>query len=266
VNKNKLSPKEDEMKNHIDFYLRNLFRFSKKGFCEKNESKIDLFGSKNQEKEEKFIKRYLLESFKENSSRQNYIENLYFLELLEDYLRPKRRPTMKVLDLGSKNWSYAKAEHSFFRKFTQKLTLDGIELDAYRVYSDFYSRYDAAKYYSKGLKGANYITGNFMEHMGKYDFIIWILPFVSQFPHSKWGLPKKFFKPKEMLEKAFNDLKDDGIMLIVNQGKDEYEIQKQLFDELEIPYMPCGEFKSSFLSYENKRFVSIVTRSGELHL
>ena len=69
-----------------------------------------------------------------------------------------------------------------------------------------------------------------------------------------------------MLEKAFNDLKEDGVMLIVNQGKDEYEIQKQLFDELEIPYMPCGEFKSNFLNYGHKRFVSIVTRSGELHL
>lgn len=254
------------MKNRIDFYLRNLFRFSKKGFCEENESKIDLFGPKAQEKEEKFVRRYALKAFKDNSSCQNYTENLYILELLEDYIRPKRKAAMKVLDIGSKNWAYVKAEHSFFKKFTQKLTLDGIEIDAYRVYFDFYSRYDAAKYHCEKLYGANYIVGDFFEHTGKYDFIIWILPFVSQFPHQRWGLPKKLFQPKEMLEKAFNDLKDDGVMLIVNQGKDEYEIQKQFFDELEIPYMPCGEFKSSFLSYKNKRFVSIVTRSGELHL
>lgn len=254
------------MKNRIDFYLRNLFRFSKKGFCEENESKLELFSSKAQEKEEKFVRRYLLKSFKKNSSRQNYTENLYRLELLEDYLRPKRKQTLKVLDIGSKNWAYAKAEHAFFNKFTRQLTLDGIELDAYRVYTNFYSRYDAAKYYSQGLSGANYIVGDFLEHTGKYDFIIWVLPFISPFPHNCWGLPKKFFKPKDMLEKAFNDLTDDGIMLIVNQGKDEYEIQQQLFDELEIPYMPCGEFKSSFLSLEHKRFVSIVTRSGELHL
>lgn len=254
------------MKNRIDFYIRNLFRFSRKGFFEENESKLELFDAKAQEKEERLIRRYALKSLKENSSRQNYCENLYILELLEDYLRPKRNPTMKVLDIGSKNWSYAKAEHSFFKKFTRKLTLDGIELDAYRVYSNFYSRYDAAKYYAEGLSGANYIVGNFMEHIGEYDFIIWILPFISQFPHLRWGLPKKFFKPKDMLEKAFNDLKEDGVLVIVNQGKEEYEIQQQLFDDLEIPYMPCGEFKSSFLNYENQRFVSIVTRSGKLHL
>ncbi len=254
------------MKNRIDFYIRNLFKFKRKGFFEENESKFELFNPTIQEKEERLTRRYALQSFKENSSRQNYTENLYILELLEDYLRPKRKPSMKVLDIGSKNWSYAKAEHSFFKKFTRKLTIDGIEIDAYRVYSNFYSRYDAAKYYTEGLSGANYIVGNFLEHKGKYDFIIWILPFISQFPHLRWGLPKKFFKPKAMLEKAFNDLKDDGVLLIVNQGKEEYEIQQQLFDELEIPYMPCGEFKSSFLKYEHQRFVSIVTRSGKLHL
>lgn len=254
------------MKNHIDFYLRNLFKFSKKGFCEENESKMELFTPKAQKKEEIFIKRYALKAFKENSSRQNYAENLYILELLEDYFRPKRKLALKILDIGSKNWSYAKAEHSFFRKFARKLTLDGIELDAYRVYSNFYSRYDAAKFHSEGLSGANYIVGDFLQHAGTYDFIIWILPFVSQFPHIRWGLPKKNFKPKDMLKKAFNDLNDKGVMIIVNQGKDEYEIQQQLFDELEIPYMPCGEFKSSFLSYEHKRFVSVVTHSGQLHL
>jgi len=240
-----------KMKNRFDFYLRNLFRFSRKGFCEQSEDKGELFSPKIRIKEDRLIRRYSLQDFKENSSCQNYKENLYVLELLEDYIRPKRKPLMKVLDIGSKNWSYALAEHSFFKKFCHKLVLDGIELDAYRVYSNFYSRYDAAKFYTQGLKGANYIAGDFMEHTGKYDVIIWILPFITPVSHSKWGLPKKFFNPKDMLKKAFNDLKDDGIMIVVNQGKEEYETQKQLFDELEIPYMPCGEFKSSFAERRN---------------
>lgn len=256
------------MKNRIDFYLRNLFRFSRKGYSQEPESKENLFDEKIQAKEERLIRRYGLKKFRETSSRSNYCENLFVLELLDDYLRPKRKKQLKVLDIGSKNWSYAKAEHSFFKKFTThgNLTIDGIELDAYRVYSNFYSRYDAAKYNTKGLLGANYIVGDFMQHIGKYDYIIWILPFVSKYPHKMWGLPKKFFKPKEMLEKAFNDLTEDGIMVIVNQDEDEYILQKELFEELEIPYMPCGKFKCSFFEYKYPRYVSIVTRNGQVHL
>lgn len=245
--------------------MRNLFKFSRKGFSLKNEAKENLFDEKASIKEERFLRRYNLAKFKENSTRRNYSENLYILELLEDFIRPKRKKGLKILDIGSKNWSYAKAEYSFFKKFAVrgKLTLDGIELDAYRVYTSFYSRYDAAKYYTEGLTGANYIAGNFLEHVGKYDYIIWLLPFISPFPHSCWGLPKKFFRPKEMLEKAFNDLNEDGVMLIMNQGEEEYEIQKKLFEELEIPYMPCGEFRSGFLTHEHKRFVSLVSKNFE---
>ena len=256
------------MKNRVDFYLRNLFRFSRKGYQEKTENKEGLFSGKIRIKEDRLLRQYRLEKFKENSSVSNYCENLFMLELLDDYLRPKRKKSLKVLDIGAKNWSYVKAQHSFFRRFTtpKNLIIDGIELDAYRVYSNFYSRYDAAKYNTEGLLGANYIVGDFMEHIGKYDYIIWILPFVSNYPHRMWGLPKKFFRPKEMLEKAFNDLTEDGVMLIANQDEDEYILQQELFDELEIPYMPCGKFKCSFFEYKYPRYVSIVTRNGRLHL
>jgi hypothetical protein len=271
------------LKNSLDFYLRNLFKFSRKGYKDRSEAKEGLFNDeKVQIKEQRFLKRYKLDEFKEKSSRQNYLENLYVLELLEDYFSPKRKNSIHVLDIGSKNWSYAKAEHSFFSKFIRKsdfwhqeaqedgsvlfvqrdngLVIDGIELDAYRIYSNFYSRYDAAKYYTEGLSGANYIVGDFLEHRGKYDYIVWILPFVFDFPHKRWGLPKKYFNPKDMLLHAFESLNEDGVMVIVNQGKDEYEKQQQLFDELQILYMPCGEFKSSFLTYNHKRYVSIISR------
>ncbi|MDD3419864.1 MAG: hypothetical protein PHE78_04600 [Candidatus Gastranaerophilales bacterium] len=268
------------MKNTIDFYLRNLFKFSRKGYREKSESKSALFyDEKITYKEQILLKKYKLYKFKESSTKQTYLENLYILELLEDYLKPERKNALSVLDIGSKNWSYAKAEHAFFAKFIrhvefwkresdaktyikkeQGLTLDGIEVDAHRVYADFYSRKNAAEYYIQDLKGANYIVGDLMDHQGEYDFIVWVLPFVLERPHSLWGLPKKLFKPKEMLQKAYNSLKDGGTMLIVNQGQDEYEMQQKLFDEAQIIYMPCGEFKSSFLKYKNKRFVSLITR------
>ena len=76
------------MRNRIDFYLRNLFRFSRKGYRQEPESKEGLFDEKAQAKEERLIRRYNLKKFKEKSSRDNYCENLFVLELLEDYLRP----------------------------------------------------------------------------------------------------------------------------------------------------------------------------------
>lgn len=247
-------------KNSIDFFLRNLLKISRPNFSVKNESKEDLFEGETLQKAEKFCKKYNLNILKNNSTKRNYAENLYTLDLLETFIKPEEKNQIKALDIGSKNWFYVSAEYAFFSKFAKNLKLDGIEIDAWRVYSNFYSRHDAAMFYSKNLDGTKYIAGDFLKHKSKYDYIIWILPFVSKTPLKAWGLPMKHFKPHELLQKAYNDLEIGGQMLIVNQGEKEYTIQQQMYDELKIPYEKCGEFKSEFLEYQNKRFVSLIKK------
>lgn len=268
----------ENIKNNIDFFIRKRLSFSRKNYFELNEDKEGLFeGFQNPQKaleREKFLyEKYELEFLKSNSTKQNYLENFYIIDILDKYFTsrftlhaspenpsPLQLFTPSALDIGCKNWFYAKGEWAFFKKHYDILSLEGIELDANRLYSNFYSRKEAARFYIKGLENTKYIEGDFLKHNKTYDYMVWILPFVVENPLLKWGLPLRYFKPEEMLKKAYDLLKNGGSMLILNQGQVEHDIQVMLCEKLNIPYTTYGEVKSDFLNYNIPRYLMLITK------
>lgn len=255
--------------NIVDFFLRKQIHFSRT-YNEKNEPKSCLFEDISQdmaalaiEKEKLYFAKYNLQNFKLNSTKRLYKENLVIIELfetcLEEYLEVK---PLKILDIGSKNWFYASGEYNFFKYFNSDKTiyLDGIELDGYRMYSNFYSRADYANFYIKNLDNTRYIVNDLLQHNGYYDCILWFFPFVTEYPLLEWGLPLSTFQPEKMILKAYNLLVNKGILLIVNQDENEYNIQQELLKNLNIPFIAKGMFKNSFLNYEHQRFVTIIKK------
>lgn len=221
-----------ELKNIIDFYLRNLIKVSRKNFVEKNPDLIE----------------------------RNEKENLYTEDILGQYFQKIEKDEIRVLDIGTKNWFYAKGEHNFFSKLYKNFSIDGIEIDAYRLYSNFYNRMEVAKFYTKNLNNMNYIAGNLLNLKGKYDYIIWFLPFVLKNPHKLWGLPMKYFCPEKMLSHSYDLLNQNGQMLIINQGEKEAHAQEELFRKLGIEYKKLDEISSNHFAYINKRFGFIVNK------
>lgn len=249
------------LKNKIDFFLRKNLGFSRKNYFAKNETKENLLNSKEMREREKFLhEKYALDFLRVNSSRANYLENLYTLDLLDKYLKIDFQTNLKVLDIGCKNWFYAKGEYFFFKKFSESLMLKGIELDANRLYTNFYTRKEVAKFHINNLSGAKYIAGDFLMQEEKFDYIVWILPFVTKSPLIKWGLPEKYFQPEKMLNHARQSLNPNGKIFIINQGLEEYEAQKTLCKNLGISYQELGEVSSCFLKYENKRYATLLLR------
>lgn len=243
-------------KNNIDFFLRQQLNFSRKNYFEENEPKEGLLDTQELIEREKILyEKFSLDYLKSNSTRQNYLENLYTIDLLDKYLNINSQENLSILDIGCKNWFYAKGEYFFFKKYCEnfkKLILDGIEIDANRLYYNLYTRAEVAKFYIKGLTGKQYIAGDFLKHDKKYDYIIWLLPFVVEDPLIKWGLPKKYFKPEKMLKHAYKLLNPGGQIFIINQGEAEYETQKELCQKLNIEYTPLGEVKSEFFNYKQR--------------
>ena len=143
----------EDLKNTFDFIIRNKTKFSRKNFVEKNPELIE----------------------------RNRLENLYTQDILNKYFSKKQKKIIAALDIGCKNWFYAKGEYEFLKSFSDNFKLDGIEIDAYRLYSNFYTRLEVAKYYTKGLENTNYITEDLLNLNNKYDYIIWFLPFVLIF-------------------------------------------------------------------------------------
>jgi len=259
--------------NEIDFFFRRNIRLKRK-YTGINELKENLFKhfdyEKKQTAEEKekfYLEKYKLQDFKRNSTCRNYLENLTVIELLENFLSldclsasSEEKNIVKILDIGSKNWFYASGEWHFFKNNNQnrEISLDGIEIDAFRVYSDFHTRYDYAQFYIKNLTNTRYIAKDFLKNDDKYYYIIWFFPFVTEFPLQEWGLPLSKFKPSKMLKHAYNSLNSGGKILIVNQDEKEYAIQEDIIRNSNFSYEKKGCFENSFLEYERKRLVTIV--------
>lgn len=216
----------ENFKNTIDFYIRNKTKISRKNFVEKNPKLIQ------------FIK----------------TENKYVFEVLNTNFRKKNYDCPFVLDIGSKNWSYVNGLHKYFKNVYGEFVLDGIELDAYRLNANFYSRFEVAKYYMKNLSNVTYMADNLLNLNKKYDFITWFLPFVSKNPLIFWGLPLEYFCPEKLLLHAYNLLNENGQMLIVNQGENEAKIQENLLLKFNISYEYIGEIKDNYNLFKNKRF------------
>ena len=216
-----------DLKNKIDYYLRTLTKFSRKNYSEDSVFKQAI--------------------------------NNYTFDVLSKALKPVSQDNLRVLDIGSKNWEYVKGEYNFFKQFCNNLNLDGVEIDAYRLYSNFYSRYEVAKFYIKDLDGAEYYADNLLNINKKYDYIVWFLPFVTKYPHKRWGLPENMFMPGKLLAHAYKILKKE--MLIINQGEEEAKIQQQLLESQNISYKPLGVIKSNFYEFKNQRYGFVVKKT-----
>lgn len=248
-----------DFKNNIDFFIRCHLTFSRKNYTETPVNLEKVFVNNEQKN--------LYDSLKEKYDLSplykyndiNFLTNLYYLDIFDKYILPDIKP-LSILDIGSKNWNYAGSEYVFFKKFSEKFSLYGIELDAYRLCTNLYTRYEISKFYTKELACTTYYAGNFMEHNNKYYYIIWILPFITEYPLIKWGLPLKYFNPEKMLEHAYNLLNDNGQILIINQGENEYNIQKELNKKLKLNCEYIGEIYNVFNPFKNKRFCSKIKR------
>ena len=223
----------NDFKNKVDFLIRNKTKFSRKNFIEKNHELI----------------------------KRNRLENLYTKDILEKSFEKNSKDFIKILDIGSKNWFYVKGEWEFFSDFCENFELHGVEIDAFRLYANLYNRFEVAKYHTRDLKNAKYFAQDLLSINEKYDYIIWFLPFVFIEPHTYWGLPKKLFNPEKLFKHAYEILKDDGQMLIVNQGEDEAKEQKNILEKHKVNYTDLGEIDSRYFKYKNKRFGYLIKKN-----
>lgn len=79
----------DDLKNSIDYYIRSHTKFSRKNY----------------------------------KGEVNNDEAEYVFDILTRYMNPKPEGSLKVLDIGSKNWAYVKGEYDFLENIVIILLL-----------------------------------------------------------------------------------------------------------------------------------------------
>jgi SAM-dependent methyltransferase len=261
-------------RNSLDYALRQFFRWRRSGLNQHNESKAGLYAAlpDNQRAQAetvatRLLQEYRLDLFYRRSAADNYCENLFYLNLLEEALQNSGvvlPADVSVADIGPSTWFYVQGLYAGLKWWRfpagRKVQLTGYEGDAYRVYADYYSRYDHALANLKGLENATYEPVAFQPHPAKFDLILMLFPFVFLEDHLKWGLPRSMFEPQVLLQAAWSSLKPSGYLVIVNQGEAEHKTQRKMLEMNNIQVSTSFCFETLLYQYDIPRYCIVVQR------
>lgn len=262
------------LRNRVDFALRQAVKWSRPGLRLKNEEKRKFLHHLPPASQPRALKEastlrqaYQLDALYNLSTVDNYLENLFYLQLMETALNRAGvalPDSLHVVDIGPSSWFYIRGLYQFLKLWNttkpRDLTITGFETDPYRVYSDFYSRYDHAQVYCSGLAGAAYVPSAFKPVDQEWDVALLFFPFVFLPDHLNWGLPQNTHQPLKLLEQAWASVKPGGVLLVVNQGEKEAAEQRKLFQAANITIREAFPFDSILYQYPLRRFVHVAVR------
>ena len=254
--------------NQLGLGWRNLAAVPLIGFSERAEPKEAIFAHDPAmaERADALTEHYALHNLKTRCSRARWKETLAFLEWLEvfqavdpDFCRPSPESTLRWLDAGSRNWTYAEAMYCFIRKnHPGAFRLDGIELDPNRRFANLCLRKQEAAFYIRDLPEAHYHEGSVLDWREPAEVITHFLPFVFSDPLLSWGLPLSRFEPQAILGHELSLLSPGGSLLIINQDQDEADEQECLLSAMagqaSIRFQGVGRLPDTFMKYRYPRF------------
>jgi hypothetical protein len=262
------------MRNAVDFPLRQVFHWRRRGFVIQRQVWKDPFahipskeGARAREVAGLLHASYHLDAFYQDSTPTNYRENLYYLQMLEEALSRSGAvlpAEVYAADIGPSHWFYVQALHALLKwwNFPQgrQVSLRGFEIDPYRVYNDFFSRHDHALGHMRELPGVEYIPHGFERQEKQFDLVTMLFPFVFELDHLEWGLPGGIFQPHSLLRSAWESLRPGGVLVIVNQGIAEHEEQKKRLQAEGIPVTAAFDQDPLLFKYPYDRYVLVCRR------
>jgi hypothetical protein len=112
-------------------------------------------------------------------------------------------PIQLLIDVGCRNWSYARALAEFF----PHAELSGVDVDGARRYWNLYRRIDVANAHAAALANQGHVAKaeckdfqNLRELPSeKITLFTFFFPFVSENPCLGWGLPARFVNFQQLL-------------------------------------------------------------------
>jgi len=232
--------------NAVSFWIRQTLHWSRGNPTLYQESKDDLFAYLQESRREAETRsahlraRYQLDPLAQLSTVVVYRKNLYLLDTLEHATEGLQFPSLennvvKALDVGSQNWNYVFALERWLQFHNRgkkgKVRLTGIEVDGHEIYADFHSRQDYAKAYvdQTGNPEVRYEIGDFLKSReAEYDFVSIFYPFVLRYQLLLWGLPLRFFSPRNILTQAATLTRSGGWLVVLCHTLREHELFLEL--------------------------------------
>jgi hypothetical protein len=247
------------LRNSLDWNLRNLFTWSP--------TAVEVAEDKEAETGASWTGRYTLGEARTRMTAWRWNRNLAFLETLDRVVQEPRvqrflasRPTLKALDIGSKNFDYVDALAAVLSQAAGRRVLDltGLEVDAHRRYTDFRTRRAWAEHYCSFVPGTRYLAQGLEDHQGAYGLISWFLPFLTERPLVRWGLPASLLRPGALYDHAYGLLEPGGVLVLVNLNGDEEGLQHGLIQQRGHIFTSLGSVPSTFIPERRDQRVTLV--------
>lgn len=131
-----------------------------------------------------------------------------------------------VCDLGSANFSYAAALHSFFHP----TRLVGVEVDGHRLYCNGRTRIDYARGHIHDLPHTDYVVADYRRYDQSSRLISAWFPFVTPQPLLAWRLPLSLFDPSAVFARVANNLLCGGTFVMINHSPGEAKVAHHLVE------------------------------------
>ncbi|MSQ43539.1 MAG: class I SAM-dependent methyltransferase [Chloroflexi bacterium] len=176
-------------------------------------------------------------------------EAVYLIDVLDRYLNASGVVKTPGLDVGAKNGTALPALANSIPG-----PWDLVEIDAHRRYATLATRRAHGTRIARHYPRSRFIAGSVTELPGPYGVVTWILPFIDPAPLAAWGLPKRLFEPERLLAHVKRILTPGGTLFVVNQGKVEYDIQRDLFRALDMSATPLGRIESTISPFKRERY------------
>ena len=260
--------------NAVDYPLRNFIAFQRGVPALRENGELSRFSQLStqqriqaREREKQLVEDYRIKELFQDCAGELYLKNLYYLDLIDKAFQKFRVALaipLHAADVGPSHWFYVRALQLALTWWgterPRKLFLTGYEPDAYRVYSDFYSRFDHAQAHLEGTSGVEYVPETFSKQPKTFGFIGQFFPFIFLEDHLQWGLPRRQFDPLRLLQDVWESLSVGGYLLIVNQGEREHEEQLRLLEKLSLQPLGYFSFRSPFYQYQHPSQITLLEK------
>lgn len=131
---------------------------------------------------------------------------------------------LRVADIGAKTWHYVRGLEALLRKGyggPREVLLTGLEIDAFRVYRDFHSRWDWATWHRAPCPSARYLAMDALHFNEPQDLVFLLLPIMNVDEHLDWGLPLERYQPEVLFSHARRLAGRDGHVVMLNFAYEE---------------------------------------------
>lgn len=162
----------------------------------------------------------------------------------------------RLTDIGSRNFYYARVLDTFFKP----KEVIGVELDSYRLYPDFHTRYSHAKSFIRDLPHFRYIVADYADVSEPTDGILLLFPFLTAEPLLDFHLPMKYLQPRALFARIAKNLQPGGWVFISNHDEEELAGAKHFAREAGLVYEEEAIYRESLVNPEAEIFLSLWRR------